>query len=256
LDPSGNLKKAADKAFGDPSALLQTMSVALLLLSFVAVLGGWIFGIDLKVPLVLFGILTILLLLLLNSQKMSTTGGAGLILALGLVGTIIAREDFIIRIMHMWRGQPASLGEYRQVSTTDVRAVVAPRDTKEEIIALVRQELSSSLKPETERKIEKVVERGEIEGIADRVASLEFLLLDIAKEGREASRRFVGKYGIIDAFRADMRRLQAEGIIKYERDDLGPCDITSLGKRVAEVVRARQSAVDRPVQTEEEPSAR
>lgn len=239
-----DVKKAAGKALDDPSALLQVTSVILLVISFLAVLGGWVFRIDLKIPLVLFGI-TMILLLLLHSQKMSTTGGVGLIVALGLVGTIIAREDFIIRIMHMWRGQPAALGEYLQASGAEIRPL-ATRDIKNEVIEIVRQELQVPLKPETEKRIEKAVEQAEIERLTDKVRVVpDFVLLDIAREGKDAARRLVDQYGQNETFRADMRLLQSTGVITCEGNNLATCEITPLGKRVSEV-RTRGISPDKP----------
>lgn len=250
-----DLKKAIGKALDDPSAFLHLTCVVLLALSFVAVLGGWTLGVDLKIPQVLFGIMT-MLLLLLNSQKMSTTGGIGLILALGLVGTIIAREDFIIRIMHMWRGQPAALSEYLQASGAEVKPLTPARDIKEEVLAIVRQELKIPLKPETEKRIEKVVEQAEVERVADRVKRVpNFVLRSITKEGKDAAARLVRQYGTIEDFNKDMRLLQREGVFKCEKEDLSTCEATDLGKKVADI-RDRPLPKDKPDQKPIEPTSK
>lgn len=117
-DASGlgdKLKALSLSAAERPHDFLEIVLVVVLLFSFVAVAYAWISeflpgpapqtsGYEgsvvgrVKVPLVVFGA-TIMALLVLSSAR-----GAAVLIAVLIIGTIVAQEGFLLRIAHMFSG--------------------------------------------------------------------------------------------------------------------------------------------------------
>lgn len=96
------LKAAASKAVEKPLATFQLVATILVVVFSFSVVGTWLSGGNFNLPLKLFGIVVIALLLT-NAGQMGTWVGVAVVLAVLIVGTLVAGEDFIVKIIERVR---------------------------------------------------------------------------------------------------------------------------------------------------------
>jgi len=212
------------KQFADaPAAALSTSSLVMLATAFAATLCAWMFGpsASYKVPLLLFGVAAIILLVLVCQT------GIALGVSVLIIGTVVAPEDFLIKIAHIMRSQPGAIEPYLKGYESKPNA--RPEDVAARIAEKITQG-SAGLGEKDKERIENILGEAEKERLTAR--SPDYPLREIAKGGA-ARDRLIRDYGDKDFFRRDLEQLQRDHLVICRPSDPTDCAATDLGKEIA-----------------------
>jgi len=197
-----------------------------------------------NLPLMIFGMSLIMCILIFVEGKT-----AALLLSITLVGTVVAREEFIIKITHMFRSDPGQLDIYMQdyKQRTEVPNVVS-------FSKRVEKEISSSLgdqiKDEEKEQIIRIITEAQLASTLDRIRGAgNVRLLSWFEEDRrewlQRSRSLEGDRG----FDNDVRVLVREGAIDCtlgkslaNATELAKCKLTPLGQELVDLPEKRLQA--------------
>lgn len=171
---------------GNPVAFAKVMTTALLVISFSFLLFSWLFmsAASQKSALGLFGIM-VLLMCVVGSEK-----GFPLTAAVLIVGTIVAQEDFLLKISHMWAPKSGtdvshylSQGRDAAVSKETQRAA-AVETSADAISKKISETVSSQVDKAVDQAVTKIVERLNVQAAPLKVQEV---TRDIKQEIKQAT---------------------------------------------------------------------
>lgn len=219
-----SLKSAAAKATDSPSAFLQVTGVLMFGISFLAVLTGWLFwpAYELKTPLLLFGVIAIVLIVVILQK------GFALGVALVIIGTVVASEKFILTITSILRAEPKEVTEILKGYGQQPNP---PQDVAKVVSEAINKELGG-IKPEERKRIERILTTAELERIRVSLGQATIPLGNLVKGGK-IYQDFLRQFQDAPYFQKDMALLQREGLITCPGKDLPACKATDLGHQVA-----------------------
>ena len=225
-----------------PKSFAELVSISLLGFAFLAVFFGWLFNSDLTTPLILFGVMSITILVLLTSKTLV------LIMALLIIGTIVTNEGFLLKVGVLIRGDQSGvqevLADYRRGTAGDEEGLA-------EIVAqAVREELGTNAPSATVQRIEEIVSTAQYEQIAQRVARQgAFTPLQMLSAGEGDWQQFVDDFEDLEVFKEDLAFLRREGLAECKGKGPRSCGITDIGRQVQEASRARSRPTEETVTT-------
>lgn len=243
---------------------LEIALVVMLALSFGSTMYAWIVlsAEAARIPLILFGTITIALLVLL------TKAGAVLAISILIIGTVVTHEDFIVKLAYMFGGGQGRLEDYlerkpeqshllpestsviveqasqefmqkfKQRIDTSTEAVLAAQDAETGADPELRDEVRRAV-----TKISKELEQPLQEDLVYMIGSLTFRikireslerhahLYEVVK-GLTDFKTLAERYGSLERFNFDMAALQNEDLVVCKGNDWATCVPTDYAARV------------------------
>ena len=242
------VEKIFRNSFKEPGNIFRLSIVFVLICSFIFT----IFGINISreagenLPLLIFGMSLIMCILIFVEGKT-----AALLLSITLVGTVVAREEFIIKITHMIRSNPQQLGTYLEdyKQPAEIQAVASISDIVEKEI---KKSLGGQIKESEKEQIIRIVTKAQLSNIHDRIKREgNIRLLGWFENDRDRWLREISTLWDNKFFLRDARVLVREGVIdctlseaSATRTELAECRLTALGQEIA-VFAKEQKATSR-----------
>lgn len=196
-----------------------------------------------NLPLMIFGMSLIMCILIFVEGKT-----AALLLSITLVGTVVAREEFIIKITHMIRSNPEQLGTYlgdytEQTQLKDVASI------GEIVASEINKRFGDRIEQSEKEQIVRIVTRVQLANTLDRInIKGNARLLRWFKDDRNMW--LIRIEGLQDNqfFNRHARILVREGAIDCtlgeplaSRTELAKCRLTPLGKELAALVEEQDT---------------
>ena len=227
------LRRIIIESYKNPLALVQLLTVLMLLTAFVLAIVDWISfrdRVQVEVPLLLVGVAAILTIVVRTSQ------GFSLSVAVIIIGTVVAGDRFMLAITALLKGDPEHTTKFVSDlygSSESLASELVDHDKLAQTIVDLLEE--KSIKPEQATSVvARVLDRAEAVEIAERIreagAATPFRHLI---EGGNEWQDFAGTYEHSSFFQEHMDILSSLGVATFEEGAYGDARLTARGQEVA-----------------------
>jgi hypothetical protein len=238
-----SMKKFMAELFKNPKSFAQLVSAIIVACSFIFVVIAWLFlrTESLETPLLLFGVSTIVMLVLLAEQQVV------LIVSILIIGTIVTKTEFLLKMYALYSGEAQKVEQSFYGETGRSSPDFSQMEMSKRIAELVQRELEKQDAVADRQKLEKmttkivqIFDSAEMFRIGEIIDSARTPLDRLATGGSTWS-NFVEKYKDRTRFIEDMALLKKEGLITCQKTNFLSCKITETGQGVNKFLAEQRS---------------
>jgi len=225
------------KTFSDPQKAARFATTLLFVAAVIGVFLIWAIAGDArsKIPLLILGIVSIVLIL--TTVEKSYLCGIAII----IIGTVVAQEDFLLKVAHMFRGPPGSVEQYLQ-TYGDRKAAPLHDDQLKVAVTQQLEEIIGERLPENKKEeITQLLTQARVADAETKLrakGAVDIPLRRFIEQGSELD-SFLKQFEKTDFFLADLTFLRDNGFVRCTRpDEPRTCQGTDLGRRAIEALDA------------------
>jgi hypothetical protein len=189
-----------------------------------------------KIPLLILGIVAIVLILT-TVEKSYLCG-----IAIVIIGTVVAQEEFLLKVAHMFRGSPVPVEQY--LTGYETKQVQSDQRLQATIAQQIEKIVGEKLSEQKKQEISEVITQARLADLATRTESTgasDYPLRKYVVGGEELA-RFIAEYEKTQILKTSITFLRELGLIKCTQiDDPRSCQVTDLGRQVSEFIENQKT---------------